>query len=234
MNKIRRTLCQSLGGLFGLIGLNACSQPRPKQIERVYTEEEQQRLYKFRGVEGGQWVLSSVHELTYIEIRDGEGRYIEASAALSAGGSSMSTINEIPIRLKVIWREKDPVHPILFRGSNSTTGVWSGGKIIASFEIPVADRIPDALLDDLRRDPRGGLRIKIRLHREGVLLGWDIERRPGYDPKKRDSWGSPVYVGAVHSFFGGDFREADIFNGKVVRKGWYIHPKTGQRIETDF
>ena len=35
-------------------------------------------------------------------------------------------------------------------------------------------------------------------------------------------------------FFGGDFREAHIFNGQVIRKGWYIDPKTGQRIETDF
>jgi hypothetical protein len=231
MNKMRRTLCQSLGGLFGLIGLNACSQPRPKQIERVYTEEEKQRLYKFRGVEGGQWVLSSVHELRWIEIRNQDDRVIDAPAGVSPGSRSRFSLSSIPIRLKVIWREQDPNNPIY---SGKRGEEWSGGKIIASFEIPVADRIPDALLDDLRRDPRGGLRIKIRLHREGVLLGWDIERRPGYDPKKRDSWGSPVYVGAVHSFFGGDFREADIFNGKVVRKGWYIHPKTGQRIETDF
>jgi hypothetical protein len=33
---------------------------------------------------------------------------------------------------------------------------------------------------------------------------------------------------------GGDFQEATVFNGKVLRKGWYIHPKTGQKIETDF
>jgi hypothetical protein len=32
----------------------------------------------------------------------------------------------------------------------------------------------------------------------------------------------------------GDFQEARIFNGQVIRKGWYIHPKTKQKIETDF
>jgi len=33
---------------------------------------------------------------------------------------------------------------------------------------------------------------------------------------------------------GGDFQEAYIYNGKVLRKGWYIHRKTGERIETDY
>jgi hypothetical protein len=28
--------------------------------------------------------------------------------------------------------------------------------------------------------------------------------------------------------------EEDILNGKIVRKGWYVDPKTGQRIETDY
>ncbi|WP_236651285.1 hypothetical protein, partial [Aquabacterium fontiphilum] len=83
-----------------------------------------------------------------------------------------------------------------------------GKELLLDVDIPVADRIPDELLDELRRGG-GGLRIKIRLHREGVLLGWDIERRPGFDPKKRDQWGSAVYVGPVHSFAGGDFREAE-------------------------
>lgn len=179
---MRRTLCQSLGGLFGLIGLNACSQPRPKQIERVYTEEEKQRLYKFRGVEGGQWVLSSVHELRWIEIRNQDDRVIDAPAGVSPGSRSRFSLSSIPIRLKVIWREQDPNNPIY---SGKRGEEWSGGKIIASFEIPVADRIPDALLDDLRRDPRGGLRIKIRLHREGVLLGWDIARVTTYPTRQR-------------------------------------------------
>ncbi len=69
---------------------------------------------------------------------------------------------------------------------------------------------------------------------QGTLFGWDIERRPGFDSKKRDQWGEAVYVGPVHSFAGGDFREAQIFNGKPVRKGWYIDRRSGQRIETDY
>jgi hypothetical protein len=67
-----------------------------------------------------------------------------------------------------------------------------------------------------------------------VLLGWDISERPGFDPNARDQFGNQLHVRAVHSYAGGDFREAEIFNGQVVRKGWYIHPKTKQRVELDF
>lgn len=90
------------------------------------------------------------------------------------------------------------------------------------------------MLADLRRDRKGMLRLKIRLMPDAILIGWDIERRPGFDPKKRDSAGQIAYVAPVHSFAGGDFREAERVNGKVVRMGWYIDPGTGQRVETDF
>jgi len=108
------------------------------------------------------------------------------------------------------------------------------GEPLVDVTVPVASRIPDDLLADLRRDRKGLLRLKIRLMSDAILIGWDIERRPGFNPKKRDNYGHPVYVAPVHSFAGGDFREAKIYNGKTVRKGWYIDPKTGERIETDF
>jgi hypothetical protein len=41
---------------------------------------------------------------------------------------------------------------------------------------PVADRIPDEVLDDIRKNG-GGLRIKLRLKDDGILLGWDVLRR---------------------------------------------------------
>ena len=231
MNQMRRFAIRSISGLLGLAGVAACSQTALTKPQPTYTAEEQQRMHKFRGGRGGEWYLSSIDELEYVEILDQSGRYIDALSLAAPRNDRMKGLSEVPIRLKVTWREQDPKNP-LYSGKKGES--WSGGKITGSFEIPVADRIPDDLLDDLRRDPKGSLRIKIRLHREGVLLGWDIERRPGYDPKKRDQWGSPLYVSAVHSFAGGDFREAEIINGKPVRMGWYIHPRTHERIETDF
>jgi hypothetical protein len=68
----------------------------------------------------------------------------------------------------------------------------------------------------------GALRIKFRLKLNGVMLGWDIQRK-GFRPC------------TIFEFenAGRDFREPEICNGKVVRKGWYID-KNGQTIETDY
>jgi hypothetical protein len=231
MNTKRRQILNSVVVLLGLTGLNAWAQSVSQSSSRINSEADQARMNRFQGVNGAEWTLSSVHELRWIEILNQDERYVDAAAGLSNKGKHRSSLNQVPIRLKVTWREQDPNNPVY---SGNRYESWSGGKITGSFEIPVADRIPDDLLEDLRRDPKGSLRIKVRLHRDGVLLGWDIERRPGYDRNKRDIFGEAVYVGPVHSFVGGDFREAEIFNGNPVRMGWYIHPTTGQRIETAY
>lgn len=219
MNNTRRTLCQSLISAISLSGISACSQPATRAPQSTYTEAEQRRMHKFRGVGGGEFFISGFGESAengvFAIFRDAHGREI--------GGSGY------------YWKDKDRKSgnaPLI--SVNIEVFDRNGGKLLYQRHLQIADRIPDELLNDLRRDPKGTLRIKIRLHREGVLLGWDIERRPGYDPKKRNAYGNPIFVSAVHSFAGGDFREAEIINGQAVRKGWYIHPKTGQRIETDF
>jgi hypothetical protein len=231
MNLLRRRIVNFSLVLVGLSGVSACAQSVSQSASRMSAEAEQVRMNRFQGVSGAEWTLSSVHALRWIEILNQDGRYVDAAAATYPGSRSRFSINNIPVRLKITWREQDPNNPVYSGNRNES---WSGGKITGSFEIPVADRIPDELLDDLRRDPKGSLRIKVRLHRDGVLLGWDIERRPGYDRNKRDIYGEAAYVGPVHSFASGDFREAEIFNGNPVRMGWYIHPKTGQRIETPY
>ena len=223
MNNTRRRICQSLGALFGATSLAACAQTEERKPESSYTEEEQRRMHKFRGIGGYELYVSgfgrTAEEGVYARLKNDQSHPLDAGYFWIRGDSKSSGSLAQGRTLKTV--QVDAYDRL-------------GGKLLYQAEIPVADRIPDDLLDDLRRNPKGSLRIKIRLHREGVLLGWDIERRPGFDPKKRDQWGSAVYVGPVHSFAGGDFREAEIFNGKAVRKGWYIHPRTGQKIETDF
>ena len=132
----------------------------------------------------------------------------------------------VPERVRIVWRDSSKFVP--------DGRALYAGNIIGDELIEVGSRIPQELIDDLKRDPRGNLRLKFRMSDQGTLFGWDIERRPGFDPKKRDQFGEAVYVGPVFSFAGGDFREAEIFNGKPVRKGWYIDRRTGQKIETDY
>lgn len=132
----------------------------------------------------------------------------------------------VPERVRVVWRDSSKFVP--------NGRALYAGNIIGDEIIEVGSRIPQALIDDLKRDPRGNLRLKFRMNEQGTLFGWDIERRPGFDPKKRDEYGEAVYVAPVHSFAGGDFREAKILDGKPVRKGWYLDKRTGRKIETDY
>ena len=132
----------------------------------------------------------------------------------------------VPERARILWRDSDK-----FASDGRAIYV---GNILGDETIEVGSRIPRELIDDLKRDPRGNLRLKFRMSKDGTLFGWDIQRRPGYDPSLRDPQGRHIHFPAVHSFAGGDFREAEIYNGKVLRRGWYIHPKTGQRFETDY
>ena len=136
-----------------------------------------------------------------------------------------STDLPVPKTVHVVWKDKS------CKAIMDNAKLRYEGTVIGDYTVPVAERIPDALLDDLRRDPKGNLRIKIRLKDDGVLVGWDIERRPGFDAKRaRDE---NIHYAAEYSFVGGDFQERQIKNGKIIQKGWYIN-KNGQKIETDY
>ncbi|MFZ5525093.1 MAG: hypothetical protein ACOZE7_00345 [Pseudomonadota bacterium] len=80
----------------------------------------------------------------------------------------------VPEKVHVVWRDNN--RAIAPHGGR--TGISYGGRILGDYTIPVAARIPDAVLQDIRS--RGGaLRLKFRLKPDGVLFGWDIERDGG-------------------------------------------------------
>lgn len=184
---------------------------------------------KFRGISGVTVVNDALNEKRYITITSDTGRRIQAPAGLGPKRNSILFYSgdslPIPKTVRVIWKDGDV--------KNDFPRGWLGGTVVGDYTIEVALRIPQEVVDDLRRDPKGGLRIKFRLADDGVLFGWDIERRPGYDPKNGVTSVPPVY-----SMTGGDFQEARLIyhsDGRITKgKGWYIDKKTGQKIETDF
>ncbi|WP_291125839.1 hypothetical protein [Hydrogenophaga sp.] len=137
-----------------------------------------------------------------------------------------SSIYGIPRFYRVTWREGDWQRNNeprdMAKIAAEPNGTFSGGKVVGDYIVPVAERIPDELLAE-KRKRKLGLRIKLRIHPDGVLLGWDLQGPPGTGP----NYGK-------YTMAGGDFQEADIYNGKALRMGWYIHPKTTERIETPF
>ncbi|TBO32934.1 hypothetical protein EYS42_07165 [Aquabacterium lacunae] len=79
----------------------------------------------------------------------------------------------IPQKVRVIWRS---IYKPLW---SKTGGITFDGPLAGDYTIPVAPRIPEAVLEDVRRNG-GALRIKFRLKPDGVMLGWDIQRSGAY------------------------------------------------------
>lgn len=75
----------------------------------------------------------------------------------------------IPLTVRVLWR--DNPRPVWGRMG----GIDYDGTIAGDYTIPIAERIPDALVNQIRLHG-GGLRLKFRLKPDGVLFGWDLER----------------------------------------------------------
>ena len=94
----------------------------------------------------------------------------------------------VPEKMRVIWRDNS----IALSYPNGRPGITYGGKLLGDHNLPIASRIPDAVLQEIRKNG-GGLRLKFRLKPDGVMFGWDIERFSGGLPR--------------HSMPGGDFLE---------------------------
>lgn len=234
MNLTRRRLV--LGSAAGVL-LSGCRStpppaPKPTTPEQARYLESRERMLKRFGRPGFELVVDAMdgQEFLGVEFFPEDAKY----PFYQKGGQRLQTQTQmvlsqpVPERVRVVWRDSSA------REFVQGVGGRYAGNIIGDEIIEVGSRIPQALIDDLKRDPRGNLRLKFRMSEQGTLLGWDIQRRPGFDPKKRDEYGEAVYVAPVHSFAGGDFREAKILDGKPVRKGWYLDKRTGRKIETDY
>jgi hypothetical protein len=94
----------------------------------------------------------------------------------------------VPERVRVMWRDSSK---IIGRVDKPHINTYAG-NILGDYTFPVASRIPDEVVREIRKNG-GGLRLKFRLKPDGVLFGWDIERFSGGLPR--------------HSMPGGDFLE---------------------------
>jgi hypothetical protein len=213
----RRLLMLAAAGLAGCDQIKAIAQP-----DSPLLDEDKALKHKFRGLDGGQLRVDSLFEVNGLNIFDERGKlfFRRASFIPPTGNAILSYGAEfgVPKTLRVEWRDRylTALDPPEAPPPGYVEGAFYGGTILGNFTVSVASRIPDDLLDAMRKGV-GGFRLKIRIHPNGPLIGWDLSR--GFN---------------LQYFAGGDFREADIENGKVLRKGWYIHPKTKQKIETDF
>ena len=105
------------------------------------------------------------HELPFFA----HSRIVKANRGISPYPGSFA-----PEKVRVVWRDNNKA----IAPPGGRAGISYGGRILGDYTIPVATRIPDAILQDILS--RGGaLRLKFRLKPDGVLFGWDIERDGG-------------------------------------------------------
>ena len=171
------------------------------------SDKDAQLRHKYRGVESVILRLDAATPKHGITITSETGSRVASPGTLrlnKVDHRDFSTYRgplPIPKSIRVTWRQGE------YRYMDH--GGWTGGTVLGDYTVPVAERIPDDVLDYVRNHT-AALRLKIRLKDDGVLIGWDVE-----------DWYA-VAGGRTfrHVLAGGDFREDKIFNGKVIEPGW--------------
>jgi hypothetical protein len=127
-------------------------------------------LRRFRGI-GIVLVVDAVPgaDLERVKFYDDRGIEIYGSSLVAKRNREILSLggSRVPLTVRVMWREG--------AGWDKVRQVWNEGTVIGDYTIPVAERIPEAVLADIRAH-RGALRLKFRLKPDGLLFGWDIER----------------------------------------------------------
>ncbi|RZI41968.1 hypothetical protein EGT07_15285 [Herbaspirillum sp. HC18] len=171
---------------------------------------------RFKGI-GLVLVVDAVPsaEMKEVVFYDDRGVRIYTSATVARRNREIMALSSarIPLTVRITWRKG--------AGWDNVNKVWNEGAVVGDYTIPVAERIPDDVLNDIRAHG-GALRLKFRLKPDGILFGWDIER---------DGAGTGYTL--KFDMPGGDFKEARIYNGKVAEPGWEIQPE-GRKISTDY
>jgi hypothetical protein len=249
-----RSICS-----LALVSLAGClpqpeREPEPKPPPIVLTAQEQEcrqserkMLAKFGGL-GAELVISygNKEELKGVQLfapcqtkpfaSPGDMQMGFKNGEPITGGAYRAFPGAIPERVRVVWYSE--------YGWDKVYVDTQVGTIKGEETIEVGSRIPQELIDELKRDPKGGINIKFRSSDQGMMFGWDLERRPGYELKERGRDGSLLYIPPFRQMSGGDFKEARknyytpegkfLKGGAVWEKGWYIDKKTGKKIEVDY
>lgn len=179
------------------------SEAREKAYYDALSPEEK-RLHeslkkKFHEIYGLVLKIDATSIKEGVTLTNERGRYIAAPGLLAPGGSGNQTYTDnsmpIPKTIRATWR-------IGKFEQKAGGGGWIGGTIIGDYNVPVAERIPDSILDYIRENG-GALRLKIRLKDDGILIGWDVEHVIPYKDWKPNSLG--LGSGVSYRMPGGDF-----------------------------
>ncbi|WP_345794986.1 hypothetical protein AAG895_08110 [Thauera sp. JM12B12] len=234
MNHHRRRILKSLPALPALLTSCHSDQADPA----VANDLDGALRYKFRGIRGGEKRIDAFKEeagvALYLEsgLLFAAGVFNKGAKTSGYGGGSAGDQLVVPKTLRLVRYSEDS------RRRGGIREPAYDGTPILDVTVPVAERIPDEVLDRIRKY-KGSLILKFRIHPKTLMVAWEVRNGRSY-PFKRDEWGN-AYTTDEDDMVGGDFCERRVQNriidGRSVlveSKGWYIDPETGQRIEADF
>ena len=174
MNKLKQTPANinlmAIAILTLPLLMNACAAESGK-AQMANSSNTEKRLV------AGELIVNAVKgaEMLGVEMfADNMDKPFYARAVTRKGntGKMGFPLPRIPQQVRVIWRKNDDVR--LTNGK-----ITYGGPLAGDYTIPVASRIPESIFEDIRKNG-GALRIKFRLKPDGVMLGWDIQRKGKY------------------------------------------------------
>lgn len=208
--------------LGAAVAVSACAVSVRDDTANLSPEDKMLR-YKYRGIHGGVlYIDASGYPKEYVTMQTQSGLMWRATmAGFAQGRAGQSTFTDsmyIPKTIRVVWRTGNVREKRDEKGRTNYHAMgFEGGTILGDYTVPVAERIPDDVLDYIRKNG-GALRLKIRLKDDGVLIGWDVEKSlpiPGCKP------GEDLTCTAVHYLLpGGDFRERRPSYGGNPDPGW--------------
>jgi hypothetical protein len=217
---------------------------------RVLSPDEERWRKKFRGISGGELYADAVPEKPYVMIFDEKGSVFFRKGTMSVRTNSRQGYSAefgVPLSLRATWRDDEPnsngksKNPVTVKN-----GDYSGGILLGDVTVPVAERIPDELLDKMRKY-KGGFVLKLRLTDETLLIGWEVKFGKGY-PWALDINDNAYFIPDIDDTAGGDFCERRMkikpaLSGQPPVSGnerlyalpdWILDKRTGKRIETGF
>jgi hypothetical protein len=178
------------------------------------TEEDRALAYKFQGIRGGELRVDALVKMppTALHRPDGQlfnigtGSFRPGIVDISSyGGTAPGDRLVVPKYLRMMRYAAGAR-----RNLNDFAPPAFNGELVYETIVPIASRIPDSVLDRVRRY-NGSLSLKLRLTLDTILVGWEVKNGKGY-PFKRDKNGY-AYETDDDTLPGVDFREAKIFNG---------------------
>ena len=215
--------------------------------EQASTDPDAALLYRYKGIPGGGAMFIDAtydtHGRSFIYAADGThfatGQFRPgASSTRGYFGDEKTGGLPLPKTLRLVTYPQDAKRNSGWNYAKFQDRPPFLGPPLLDVTVPVASRIPDAVLDRIRKY-KGGLKLKLRITRETLLVGWQISGVKDY-PYERDRYGHRL-ITDEDLMIGGDFCERQVYNGwvdgkstRIVQKGWQIDPRTGRKVETDF